>query len=51
MMDIWGGIDSFKDITPEAMAERDGDAALINGPKLEGDAGHSSQDDIDALFG
>jgi chemotaxis protein CheZ len=51
MMDIWGGIDSFKDITPEAMAERDGDAALINGPKLEGDAGHASQDDIDALFG
>jgi chemotaxis protein CheZ len=50
MMDIWGGIDSFKDLTPEAMAERDGDAKLLNGPKLENEDGHASQDDIDALF-
>jgi chemotaxis protein CheZ len=26
------------------------DAALLNGPKLEGDAGHASQSDIDAMF-
>jgi chemotaxis protein CheZ len=27
-----------------------GDRALLNGPKLEGDPGHASQSDIDALF-
>ena len=27
------------------------DAALLNGPKLDGDAGHASQSDIDAMFG
>lgn len=26
------------------------DAALLNGPKLDGDAGHASQSDIDAMF-
>jgi chemotaxis protein CheZ len=50
MMEIWGGIESFQDITPEAMAVRDGDAKLVNGPKLEGEQGHASQDEIDALF-
>jgi chemotaxis protein CheZ len=28
-----------------------GDRALLNGPKLDGDAGHASQSDIDAMFG
>src|SRR5262245_46219992 len=50
MMEIWGGIESFNDVTPDAMAARDADQSLINGPKLEGEAGHASQDDIDALF-
>ncbi len=50
MMEIWGGLDSFKDIEVEGIAEATGDAALLNGPKLEEDAGHASQDDIDALF-
>jgi chemotaxis protein CheZ len=50
MMDIWGGIESFKDVTPEVMAQREGDAKLLNGPRLEDDLGHASQDDIDALF-
>ncbi len=50
MMDIWGGIESFKDLTPEAIAEREGDRALVNGPRLEEDVGHASQDEIDALF-
>ena len=31
-------------------ATRKGDARLLNGPKIEGEAGHASQDDIDALF-
>jgi chemotaxis protein CheZ len=50
MMEIWGGIESFKDVSPEAMSERDGDLRLVNGPKLEGEMGHASQDEIDALF-
>ena len=50
MMEIWGGIDAFRDFAPEARAEREGDKKLLNGPKLESDAGHASQDDIDALF-
>jgi len=37
-------------IPSEAPPERQGDAALLNGPKLEEDVGHVSQDDIDALF-
>jgi len=50
MMEIWGGIDAFKEFIPEAPPEPKGDDALLNGPKLEEDAGHVSQDDIDALF-
>jgi len=50
MMEIWGGLDAFHDFTPEAYAERQGDAKLLNGPKLAEEAGHASQDDIDALF-
>jgi chemotaxis protein CheZ len=51
MMAIWGGIDAFKDFTAAAAGERDDGPPLINGPKLEGDSGHASQADIDALFG
>jgi chemotaxis protein CheZ len=51
IMEIWGGIDAFKDYAPTARSERDGDAKLLNGPKLDDDPGHASQDDIDALFG
>jgi chemotaxis protein CheZ len=51
MMEIWGGIDAFKDADPESIAELQGEKKLINGPKLETDVGHASQDDIDALFG
>src|SRR5262249_27593828 len=50
MMEIWGGIDAFKDFAPEARSERDADGRLLNGPKLADEAGHASQDDIDALF-
>jgi chemotaxis protein CheZ len=31
-------------------AQSEGDARLLNGPKVEGDVGHASQDDIDAVF-
>jgi chemotaxis protein CheZ len=51
MMDIWGGIDAFKDLTEAAIAARSAGPVLLNGPKLEGDVGHASQDEIDRLFG
>jgi chemotaxis protein CheZ len=50
MMDIWGGVDAIRAHAPVIVDTREGDAKLLNGPKLEGDAGHASQDDIDALF-
>lgn len=50
MMDIWGGIDTFKDIKVDTRPKAEGDAALLNGPALEDDTNVASQDDIDALF-
>ncbi|MEJ1157715.1 protein phosphatase CheZ [Prosthecomicrobium sp. N25] len=49
MMEIWGGIESFKDIEVE-LEHRMGDQALLNGPALHADVNIASQDDIDALF-
>ncbi|THD53262.1 MAG: chemotaxis protein [Bradyrhizobium sp.] len=50
MMDIWGGVDAIKSHAPPVVDAREGDAKLLNGPKLDGDDGHASQNDIDALF-
>jgi chemotaxis protein CheZ len=50
MMEIWGGVDEIKAHAPAIIDTRDEDAKLLNGPKLDGDDGHASQDDIDALF-
>jgi chemotaxis protein CheZ len=50
MMDIWGGVDAIKAHALPIVDKREGDARLLNGPKAEGDVGHVSQDDIDALF-
>jgi chemotaxis protein CheZ len=50
MMDIWGGVDAIRAHAPPIMDDREGDARLLNGPKLDGDVGHASQNDIDALF-
>ncbi|WP_439574414.1 protein phosphatase CheZ [Phreatobacter sp.] len=50
MMDIWGGLESFKDIPVDTIVAAEGDAALLNGPKIDGEGGHATQDDIDALF-
>ena len=50
MMDIWGGVDAIKAHAPPIVDTREGDDRLLNGPKLDDDAGHASQDDIDALF-
>ncbi|MDB5500257.1 MAG: hypothetical protein JWR89_159 [Tardiphaga sp.] len=51
MMDIWGGVDAIKAHAPPIVDDRVGDAKLLNGPMLDGDIGHASQDDIDAMFG
>ena len=50
MMEIWGGVDAIKAHAPAIIDTREGDARLLNGPKTDGDIGHASQDDIDALF-
>jgi chemotaxis protein CheZ len=50
MMDIWGGVDAIRAHAPAAIDEREGDARLLNGPRTEGEVGHASQNDIDALF-
>jgi chemotaxis protein CheZ len=50
MMDIWGGVDAIKAHAPAIVDTREGDDRLLNGPKLDGDEGHASQNDIDALF-
>ena len=50
MMEIWGGIDAFKDFHEVAHATHDKEIRLVNGPRLDDDPGHASQDDIDALF-
>jgi chemotaxis protein CheZ len=48
MMEIWGVIERFNTDTVTPAAEHLG--GLLNGPKVEGDVGHSSQGDIDKLF-
>jgi chemotaxis protein CheZ len=50
MMDIWGGVDAIKAHAPPIVDTRADDDKLLNGPKLDDDPGHASQDDIDALF-
>jgi chemotaxis protein CheZ len=50
MMEIWGGVDAIKSHVPAPVDTRSDDEKLLNGPKLAGDVGHASQDDIDALF-
>ncbi|MDI4236331.1 protein phosphatase CheZ [Bradyrhizobium sp. 31Argb] len=50
MMEIWGGVDAIKAHAPPIIDTREGDARLLNGPRLDGDVGHASQDDIDAMF-
>ncbi len=48
LMQIWQGIEQFKPVVLDTKGEGD---ELLNGPRLAGDAGHSSQEDIDTLFG
>lgn len=50
MMEIWGGLESFKDLELDPSCTRNDDESLLNGPALEDDTNIASQDDIDALF-
>jgi chemotaxis protein CheZ len=49
-MDIWGGAEAFKEFTAADAGERDVASRLVNGPRLDSDAGHVSQNEIDAIF-
>lgn len=51
MLEIWGGRDAIKDFAAGALIEPVTDTKMVNGPKLSGDPGHVSQDEIDAMFG
>lgn len=50
MMEIWGGLESFKGLELDPACTRDDHERLLNGPALEDDEEIASQDDIDALF-
>ena len=50
MMEIWVGVGTIEAHAAAIVDPRDGDARLLNGPKVQGDIGHASQGDIDALF-
>jgi chemotaxis protein CheZ len=49
MIEIWGGIDAFRTYAAAAATDLNG-GAMLHGPKLDGDDGHVSQDDVDAIF-
>jgi chemotaxis protein CheZ len=44
---IWNVVAEF---TPVMSDDAEGDRRFLNGPKLPGDAGHATQDDIDGMF-
>jgi chemotaxis protein CheZ len=50
MLEIWGGREALQDYAAIAIAETKSEAALASGPKLNGDSGHISQQEIDAMF-
>lgn len=50
MIHIWGGTDEVEKVASSLNREREGDAALLNGPALATDHNVVSQDDIDSLF-
>lgn len=51
MEEIWSAIDAFETPAPVVVVpDPPQEDKLLNGPKLDGDVGHVSQNDIDALF-
>jgi chemotaxis protein CheZ len=49
MVEIWNAIERFTNYVGR-LAPPTGDESMLNGPKLDGDEGHASQNDVDALF-
>jgi chemotaxis protein CheZ len=49
MLQIWQKVEQFKPVVPDDRAE-DNDQRFLNGPKLSGDGGHSTQSEIDKMF-
>src|ERR1700738_4108910 len=47
MMEVGGGVDAIKAHAMPIVDTREGDAKLLNGPKLDGGVGHASQGHID----
>ena len=50
MLEIWGGRAALEDYATAANGGRDVENQLVSGPKLDGDSGHVSQQEIDAMF-
>ena len=48
--DIWRNIERVIPAPPAAPHDTNGESKFLNGPKLDGDAGHASQADIDVIF-
>src|SRR5215204_4686137 len=49
MMEAWGGTEAFRLYTAAAIGARE-NSGRLHGPKLEGDVGYATQEDVDALF-
>src|SRR5215208_6065261 len=49
MMEAWGGTEAFQLYTAAAIGARENNGRL-HGPKLDGDVGYATQEDVDALF-
>lgn len=50
MLEIWGGSAAVEDYAATTQDERESGEKLVSGPKLDGDSGHVSQQEIDAMF-
>jgi len=50
MLEIWGGRAALDRYEAATLAEGDMEGQLVSGPKLKGDRGHVSQQEIDAMF-
>jgi len=48
MIEIWSAIERFTNYVGH-LTPPNGDS-MLNGPKLDGDEGHASQNDIDDMF-
>jgi chemotaxis protein CheZ len=50
MLEIWGGREALKDYAAATIGEPREPQPPLSGPKLDGESGHVSQQEIDAMF-